>query len=251
MKHAFAIGSVVSVFAFIFFAIVVLSSSDRNKPATGLVFEHHFFDGGIIEDPSHRIIRHRFPFRNHGPDVLNIKDTRTTCGCTIPTISDQSLAPGESGFIDVDLHLGNAGRIEKPILIISDSPTSPDRLVIAGTFRPRVIIRADPETLVLDLPQDSKRYTGTFDIHVLSMDPAPPGTATEWRSDASFVTAYLTETEKTEWRNHLGYYRTTFRFKTVSDSHAPSSFSDTLGINFIPDRFGSINIAIKSPKPSM
>ena len=57
-----------------------------------------------------------FVFTNTGDQPLIIKEAKSTCGCTVPTFSKESIAPGKTGSIDVKYNM-NPGPIRKTITV--------------------------------------------------------------------------------------------------------------------------------------
>lgn len=68
-------------------------------------------------------IRHTFWFTNSGGSDLKIKQAWPSCGCTMPTYTDEVIKPGSRGKIDVEFHsAGLTGQVEKYIIVINNGP---------------------------------------------------------------------------------------------------------------------------------
>lgn len=60
-----------------------------------------------------------FPFRNTGTQVVDITQTKSTCGCITTGLDQVTYAPGESGSLDVVFAIGNrSGRQQKLIRVL-------------------------------------------------------------------------------------------------------------------------------------
>jgi hypothetical protein len=75
---------------------------------------------GAISDAGERT--GTFEFRNTGTGKLNIRDIRSTCGCTVPKLDKREFLPGEGSTLDIvfdptDMH----GGIIKTVSVISNS----------------------------------------------------------------------------------------------------------------------------------
>lgn len=92
----------------------------------------HDFGKVIFGQPA----EHDFVFTNTGIDTLIIKEVQSTCGCTIPTWSQEPVAPGEKGVISVSYDTRRSGEFEKGITVFSNADNSAVLLVIAGFVTP-------------------------------------------------------------------------------------------------------------------
>lgn len=79
-------------------------------------------DFGVITDTkSHRTT---FTFRNVGDSVLQIKDIKAACGCTVPVLAKRQYLPGEGGEIEVVFDpKGKEDKTDKTLTVISNSAT--------------------------------------------------------------------------------------------------------------------------------
>ncbi len=79
--------------------------------------------------------KRRFEFTNTGDAPLEIKNVKSTCGCTVPTKPTQPIMPGKSDFIEVQYNM-NIGPISKSITVESNAVNVPSGMVtlrIKGT----------------------------------------------------------------------------------------------------------------------
>lgn len=76
-----------------------------------------------------------FEFTNTGDAPLEIKNVKSTCGCTVPTKPSAPIMPGKSDFIEVQYNM-NPGPISKSITVESNAVNVPSGMVtlrIKGT----------------------------------------------------------------------------------------------------------------------
>ncbi len=63
-------------------------------------------------------VPHRFKFTNTGENPFVITNVKASCGCTTPSYSAEPVAPGESGYIDVEFNsAGRPGVANKAITV--------------------------------------------------------------------------------------------------------------------------------------
>jgi len=78
-------------------------------------------------------LSHFFAFKNTGVKDLVITDTRTTCGCTISKHTEDAIAPGKDGFIEVSYDSnGRKGIQEKIVKVYTNSYPNETLLTIKG-----------------------------------------------------------------------------------------------------------------------
>lgn len=79
---------------------------------------------------------------NNGAGLLTIEDVRADCGCTVPTLEKNSLAPGESTEIEIQFNSKKFnGHVIKTVSISSNDPLNPvmDVMVKANVHTPLII----------------------------------------------------------------------------------------------------------------
>lgn len=85
-------------------------------------FEKSQHDFGVIKEGI--IVSHVFKFSNIGKADLEIKDIRTSCGCTAAEPSKKIFKPGESGELKVSFDSKNrAGRTSRTITLVTNDKT--------------------------------------------------------------------------------------------------------------------------------
>lgn len=76
------------------------------------------------------VVSHIFKLVNNGQDVLEIKDVKTSCGCTAAMLSNSKLKPGESGTLKVDLDTKNrVGKMSRTITIVSNDVEQENKIL--------------------------------------------------------------------------------------------------------------------------
>lgn len=136
-----------SVFIALFFAMTsVLSCSfSQNQANTGnktdvingvpeITFDTLFYDfGNLIEGEKGA---YTFKFKNTGSADLLIIDVYSTCGCTVPSFSNEPVAPGEEGKIDVLFDSANRSGVQnKTITVKINTPESEKSLWIKANVK--------------------------------------------------------------------------------------------------------------------
>ncbi|MCE1189713.1 MAG: DUF1573 domain-containing protein [Ignavibacteria bacterium] len=87
-------------------------------------FKELQFDFGAV--PEGTICTHVFEFKNIGTEILEIKDIKTSCGCTAAVVSEALLSPGETGTLKVDLNTaGRFGRVQRDVTITTNEKDTP------------------------------------------------------------------------------------------------------------------------------
>ena len=84
-------------------------------------FDSTHLDFGRI--PAGQLIKHDFVFTNTGNQVLEIKDVRPTCGCTLVRTWEPRIQPGQRGVIAVQLDSTEfTGTIFKTVIVLCNDP---------------------------------------------------------------------------------------------------------------------------------
>lgn len=78
-------------------------------------------------------VSHRYTFQNTGVKDLLILDTQTTCGCTISKHSEEAIAPGAKGFVELSYDSKDRkGSQEKIVHVYTNSYPNETLLRIKG-----------------------------------------------------------------------------------------------------------------------
>lgn len=79
-----------------------------------------------------------FEFTNTGSKPLIINRVAASCGCTTPKYTKEPVLPGKKGVITVVYSTTNrVGSFSKTVRVFSNTPSSPDVLVIKGEVLPK------------------------------------------------------------------------------------------------------------------
>jgi hypothetical protein len=85
--------------------------------------------GTIQEGPDASFV---FTFKNNGNEPIVIQKAQPSCGCTVPSFSNEPVPPGGTGKIDVAYHTkGRPNAFSKSITVVSNAGTKV--LTIKGT----------------------------------------------------------------------------------------------------------------------
>ena len=101
------------------FTAEVEEKNDVNAPK--LVIEESTHDFGTIK--AGKVVNWTVNFKNSGASLLEIKDVKTSCGCTAAVVSGKKINPGESGSIKIEFDSTNrSGKTSKTISVQSNDP---------------------------------------------------------------------------------------------------------------------------------
>jgi len=97
----------------------------NSRKGPEIIFEQTKHDFGKVEESIHYAI-HRFPFTNSGTAPLYIQQVHTSCGCTTPDWTRDSIPPGGKGFIEARFETNNRiGSFQKSITVYSNAISAP------------------------------------------------------------------------------------------------------------------------------
>lgn len=110
-----------------------------NAAPPSVVFTETGVDFGKIGDESR--VEHNFEFKNVGKGELVIREARGSCGCTVPTLSKKTYAPGESGTLQVFFNPANrSGTQHQTVTVQTNDPKHPTiRLTVNAEVQPRTM----------------------------------------------------------------------------------------------------------------
>ena len=131
-------------------------------PVTFAAVTHEF---GKVTDAN--TLRHTFTFTNTGTDVLEIADTKSSCGCTVPALAKTTYAPGESGSIDVTWKPKGRGVQQQRVTVTYAGDVGPTALTIKGEIMP--VATFTPPSLRLSTIRLGQAHVNT--VTVTSDDP--------------------------------------------------------------------------------
>ena len=129
-----------------------------------LQFDVKTHDFGTLEETM-KFAYHRFEFKNPGSTPVKINRAESSCGCTVPSWSKDSIGPGETGFIEAKYETTNRfGQFDKTITIYTNSPVQP---ITYLNIKGNVVKPVEVETQTY---QQAAGYIG-YDQSNISFDP--------------------------------------------------------------------------------
>lgn len=123
------------------------------------------FDFGTIT--SGKKIDHIFTLKNKGDAPLAILKTKTSCGCTVASVSTRSIEPGRSAELKTSFDSTNfSGKITKTITVETNDPATPTiTLTLRGTIREELVVSPRQLNLGLIKVGGSKEVQLTVENH--------------------------------------------------------------------------------------
>ena len=105
----------------------------HSGPVTKISFERTAHDFGRVESgPTYKT---SFKFTNTGNADLIISNAKASCGCTVPSYSDEPIKPGQTGEIKVEFD--SKGRVGEQLKLISvTTNTAPNENVLTVKSNP-------------------------------------------------------------------------------------------------------------------
>ncbi len=102
------------------------SLKEENLPKIFFPETQHDF-GTVAEGET---VTYTFKFVNKGKATLDIKDIKTSCGCTAALVSSKQIASGKEGTLKIDLDTKNRqGRMSRTITVTSNDPEEPNKVL--------------------------------------------------------------------------------------------------------------------------
>lgn len=90
--------------------------------ADDMAFKDMVHDFGSVQEGPDATCQ--FTFKNNGKEPIIIQKAQPSCGCTVPSFSNEPVPPGATGTIDVAFHTkGKANAFTKTITVISNAGT--------------------------------------------------------------------------------------------------------------------------------
>lgn len=189
-----------------------------------------------------------FTLSNTGTALLEIRDVRTTCGCTVPALAKRMLGPGESTTMTVKLRPPNtAGLVDKKINITTNDPNLPQ---IQLSLLANVVVDVVVEPQFVRFDGVSRTEPAQMDVW-LTPKVFEKFQITELKSESPYVT--VTQTAENS-RIHLvikldapavppsssEFMNTLIHLKTTSETHPdillPVNIRFTPEFSAIPQR---------------
>lgn len=125
----------------------VEAAADRDATANKfpvMSFEETAFDFGTIKEGD--VVEHTFMFTNTGDAPLVITDTKTSCGCTVPTWpKGESIAPGETSKLVVSFNSrGKKNMQNKSVQITANTKKGTEIVRIKANVIPKEATSGTP-----------------------------------------------------------------------------------------------------------
>jgi len=103
-------------------------TAEQLAKAPKLKFENPVHDFGAIKQGDQ--VSTELLFTNAGKGVLNIRDIKASCGCTITNLEKNDLNPGESASLKITFNSrGRRGIQQKSISVFSNDPANPTQRI--------------------------------------------------------------------------------------------------------------------------
>lgn len=129
-KHVYVFSNSVEnpEFRMTFTANVVKSEQDEAmlKSAPQLKMDKRLHDFGTVAEGE--VLGLAVKLTNTGKSDLQIKEVKTTCGCTAALLSSKELKPGEEGSLRIELDTSErSGKMARTVTIFSNDPREPEQ----------------------------------------------------------------------------------------------------------------------------
>lgn len=107
----------------------IKTTDSKSELQAKIVFPETEHDFGVVQEG--KKVEYTFKFTNLGSGNLEIKDIKTSCGCTAALVSSEKLEPGQKGTLKVELDTTNrSGRMSRTITINSNDPSEPQKVLM-------------------------------------------------------------------------------------------------------------------------
>lgn len=190
-----------SIFTFciVFSSILVAQNSVQKLDGPEIQFDHTKHNFGKILESVH-YATHRFPFTNIGIKPLFIQQVHTSCGCTTPDWTRDTIYPNKSGFIEARFETNNRiGDFKKTITVYSNAIEAPlvhidiEGEVLKDPVNPNAAPIPSLGQLNFSMPSFTFNplYDNQVDSQTLRITNQTPYTANFNPIDASMIPSYI------------------------------------------------------------
>lgn len=157
--------SITGILFLIFVALPCQTFADQKRIVAKASFAEKSFDFGTVSAGT--IVSHAFSFKSVGNTSYKVARIVSGCGCTAVSSSDESIEPGDSGFIKVDFDTtGFSGKKSKMVRVYSNDIDNPElTLTISGTVVSDVEI-VPPTVFLGEIVQGSSPEPKSFSVSV-------------------------------------------------------------------------------------
>ncbi len=103
----------------------IINKSGKNPK---LILNQNQYDFGNVDEG--KVVEAKIGLKNTGDDVLEIKDVKTSCGCTAALLSSKKLNPGENGTIKIELDTSNrSGKMVRTVTLYTNDSSNPNQTI--------------------------------------------------------------------------------------------------------------------------
>lgn len=114
-----------------------INTKINSNDTTKIEFSNNEFNFGTIEEGE--VITYTFQFKNTGNKPLIINSVHTSCGCTVPSYSDEPVAINSEGYLKVTFNsAGKSGEQYKIVTVISNTNPEKTELVVTGNVNSKI-----------------------------------------------------------------------------------------------------------------
>jgi hypothetical protein len=147
-----------------------------------------------------------FKYENKGKTTVNIKNVRSSCGCTVASLKKNEVAPGEKGELVATFNIGGrTGMQQKIVTVETDDPSQPQinlllkaNIAQALELQPTFVYWQNGEALKAKkiVAKVGKEF-GVSNMTVESSSPVFTATVQKGDADGEFVISVVpTDTSK-------------------------------------------------------
>ena len=122
---------VLSILAFVVVGSFYASAQTTNGAV--MTFDVTTIDYGTIEKGGDPI--RKFKFTNTGNEPLIVKAAKGSCGCTVPTYTQEPIMPGERNVIAVRYATQRVGAFTKTVTLTTNEASDTHTLTIKGEVK--------------------------------------------------------------------------------------------------------------------
>lgn len=129
------------IMRFLILALIVFSSFTSTLEAQQvepISFSEKSFDFGKVKEIDGPVT-HEFTFTNNSQEPIRILNVKASCGCTTPAWTRDSIAPGNTGYIQAQYNPRNRPGVFNKSLTITTSLGETLRLYIRGEVEPKIL----------------------------------------------------------------------------------------------------------------
>lgn len=172
---------------------------NATEPPPLIVLERKEFDMGMVDVKEHTI--KTMSVYNHGGQPLVISRISTSCGCTTGRMIEDTIAPGETGTLEIEIDPNriNGYRSRKVLTLASNDPKNPSvKLVVAAQIPGELLYST--RDFVFDTLEDGVAADKRVRVTQTTPEPVIFGVL-EVRGGPEFMTASKEDVPQEKWAN--------------------------------------------------